>query len=111
MIAVLHFLKYNYIVGLTAGIIFFLIILGAIDGFSNPSLALIYLYGVLEAIVIGIAVALVSQIGLNRMGPACMNSLQAADWTARLTSNFVSYLIVGLNALLCSLILVLGMGP
>mgnify|MGYP007123474541 CR=1 FL=1 len=63
--AVIEFLKYNYALSWAAGLIFFLIIFGAIEDFKAPDMSLIYLYGVLECTAVGIIVAVVSQLGLK----------------------------------------------
>ena len=100
-------MKYNYIVCLVAGLIFFLIILGGIEHFEQPDLSLVYLYGVLESTAVGLMVAVISQLGISRVGKAAMSSLQDTNWIARLTSNIVSYLVCGLTSLVISLILIL----
>lgn len=60
-----EFLKYNYALSWVAGLIFFLIIFGAIEDFQKPEISLIYLYGMLECTAVGIIIAVVSQLGLK----------------------------------------------
>jgi Na+/H+-translocating membrane pyrophosphatase len=102
----LEFLKYDYIVCMVAGLIFFLIILAFIEHFENLDLSLIYLYGVLESAVVGLVVAIVAQLGISRIGKAAGVSLQDTDWIARLTSNFVAFFVCGLSSLIIALILI-----
>ena len=101
-------MKYNFAVALAAGLIFFLIIFGAIQKFQAADIALSYLYGLLECLAVGLAVALVSLLGLNKMGAASVNSTQEVHWTGRLVSNFVAYLVCGLGALVMCGIFVFG---
>jgi hypothetical protein len=57
---------------------------------------------------VGIGIALVSLLGLNKMGTASVKSIQDVHWTGKLVSNFVGYLVCGLSLLVMCGIFVFG---
>ncbi len=68
------------------------------------------MYGLIECILIGIVVSLVSQIGLSRVSFAAVDSVFAAHVTTRNVSNFTAYFVTSLTTLIFSLILILSEG-
>lgn len=102
------FLKFNFSVVLIIGIIFFLIIWGAIESFGSPQITLSYLWGLLECIGIGIAISVVSLLGVLKIGRASVVSIDSINWAARLISNFVAYSVCGLSSLVICGMFVFG---
>lgn len=83
---------------------------GAIENFEEPSIALAYIYGLLECIFIGVVVSLASQIGISRVSFAAIDSVFAAHVTSRNVSNFTAYFVTAFTTGIFSLLLLLSEG-
>lgn len=87
--------KMNLVVGFIAAIIFFFIIMGAIEHFNSFYYSLAFLFGFINSIIIIAVSAIVTCLAKTKIITCARFSLSDAYDAAKRAANFLTYLVIG----------------